>query len=94
MYENAVNANRPGSGTAAAGPNAGRDRVLAIRCFRSPPSSLIEDENVRWGSSTPSRRARTHALPNQWRYTILMLPLVGSGRSPWSASLCGRHLRQ
>ena len=42
---------------AAAGPSAGRDRVLAIRRSRSPEHSLIKGENTPSASITLSRRA-------------------------------------
>jgi hypothetical protein len=48
---------------AAAGPSAGRDRVLAIRRSRSPEPSQIKGENTPLASRTPSRRAGTRALP-------------------------------
>jgi hypothetical protein len=39
----------PGSGPAAAGPSTGRDRVLAIRCSRSPQPTLIKDQKYTVG---------------------------------------------
>ena len=56
----------PGSCLTAAGPSAGRDRVLVRQLpdrSRSPELSLIKDENTPLASRTPSRRAGTRALP-------------------------------
>jgi hypothetical protein len=56
----------PGSCLTAAGPSAGRDRVLVRQPpdrSRSPELSLIKGENTPMASRTPSRRAGTRALP-------------------------------
>jgi hypothetical protein len=53
----------PGSGPAAAGSSAGRDRVLAIRRSRSPQSTLIKDQKYTVGfESLRGARGRAPSL--------------------------------
>jgi hypothetical protein len=65
-------------------PRAGRDRVLAIRRSRSPEPSLIKGKNTPLASRTPSRRARTCALP--------VRGLLGCGRDPCRSSACNKFV--
>jgi hypothetical protein len=48
---------------AAAGPGAGRDRVLAIRRSRSPARLSIDSSEYVFKLGSSLRRARAHALP-------------------------------
>jgi hypothetical protein len=52
------------SGPGHAGPSLGRDRVLAIRHYRSKMYLVIADENTPLDQLASSRRARTRALPD------------------------------